>query len=133
MFGKRGGSAEAVSQRWVEPVVAPPPVAAASAQKAAPASKAQSSSTSPAAAATSAKGAAPPPRVEAAARTPLPSAPVPLAVDNRSDDYYQVKTMIFSALIDTIDLGQLAQLDAEFRARGNPRHRQRNHLHQERW
>ena len=44
---------------------------------------------------------------------PTPSAPVALAVDNRSDDYYQVKTMIFSALIDTIDLGQLAQLDAD--------------------
>ena len=31
----------------------------------------------------------------------------------RSDDYYQIKTTIFGALIDTIDLAQLAQLDAE--------------------
>ena len=37
----------------------------------------------------------------------------PLPVDNRSDEYYQVKTMIFSALIDTIDLAQLAQLDVD--------------------
>lgn len=37
----------------------------------------------------------------------------PVAVDSRSDEYYQVKTMIFSALIDTIDLAQLAQLDVD--------------------
>ncbi len=29
----------------------------------------------------------------------------------RSEEYYAIKTMIFNALIDTIDLGQLAQLD----------------------
>ena len=34
-------------------------------------------------------------------------------VDDRSDEYYRVKTMVFNALIDTIDLAQLAQLDAE--------------------
>jgi pilus assembly protein CpaF len=33
--------------------------------------------------------------------------------DVRSDDYYQIKTTIFSALIDTIDLAQLAQLDPD--------------------
>jgi pilus assembly protein CpaF len=33
--------------------------------------------------------------------------------DTRSDDYYQIKTTIFSALIDTIDLAQLAQLDPD--------------------
>jgi pilus assembly protein CpaF len=31
--------------------------------------------------------------------------------DSRSDDYYQIKSTIFNALIDTIDLAQLAQLD----------------------
>jgi pilus assembly protein CpaF len=41
------------------------------------------------------------------------SAMTPVAVDSRSDEYYQVKTMIFSALIDTIDLAQLAQLDVD--------------------
>jgi pilus assembly protein CpaF len=35
--------------------------------------------------------------------TPAPAA--------RSEEYYAIKTMIFNALIDTIDLGQLAQLD----------------------
>ena len=33
--------------------------------------------------------------------------------DTRSEEYYATKTTIFNALIDTIDLGQLAQLDAE--------------------
>jgi pilus assembly protein CpaF len=41
------------------------------------------------------------------------STSVPVAVDSRSDEYYQTKTMIFSALIDTIDLAQLAQLDVD--------------------
>lgn len=35
------------------------------------------------------------------------------AVDQRSEQYYQTKATIFNALIDTIDLGQLAQLDQE--------------------
>ncbi|HSM96409.1 MAG TPA: hypothetical protein VLT91_10215, partial [Rhizomicrobium sp.] len=33
--------------------------------------------------------------------------------DQRSEDYYQIKTTIFGALIDTIDLAQLAQLDPD--------------------
>jgi pilus assembly protein CpaF len=53
-----------------------------------------------------------------AAPAPKPAAgpsqtAAPVAVDNRSEDYYQIKTMIFSALIDTIDLAQLAQLDSD--------------------
>jgi len=43
--------------------------------------------------------------------------PVPMSGPPRetakSDDYYDVKTAIFSALIDTIDLAQLARLDTE--------------------
>jgi len=31
----------------------------------------------------------------------------------RTEEYYEIKTAIFNALIDTIDLGQLAQLDNE--------------------
>ena len=38
--------------------------------------------------------------------------PPPIVVDSRSDQYYEIKTTIFNALIDTIDLAQLAQLDA---------------------
>src|SRR5690606_28001042 len=44
--------------------------------------------------------------------TPKNAAPTRMA-DNRSDDYYQIKSTIFNALIDTIDLAQLAQLDPE--------------------
>jgi pilus assembly protein CpaF len=36
-----------------------------------------------------------------------------VVTDNKSEDYYQIKTTIFSALIDTIDLAQLAQLDPD--------------------
>src|SRR5665213_1315854 len=53
---------------------------------------------------------APQPRTEKLAPSPAPVAKV---VDDRSEDYYQIKSTIFNALIDTIDLGQLAQLDAE--------------------
>mgnify|MGYP003668851111 FL=1 len=35
------------------------------------------------------------------------------AVGGRSEEYYAIKTTIFNALIDTIDLGQLSRLDQE--------------------
>ncbi len=50
----------------------------------------------------SSKSAPPPPPKEKIAQ-----------VDNRSDEYYRTKTEVFNALIDTIDLSQLAQLDQE--------------------
>ncbi|MDB5735416.1 MAG: type secretion system protein [Alphaproteobacteria bacterium] len=40
-------------------------------------------------------------------------APPRVVADTRSDDYYQIKSTIFNALIDTIDLAQLAQLDPD--------------------
>jgi pilus assembly protein CpaF len=84
MFGKRpgGGGVE----------TAPKPKAAAP-QTAAP------------------KPAAPPPAAKPAGRAEPPPV-APLAIDSRSDQYYEIKTTIFNALIDTIDLAQLAQLDA---------------------
>lgn len=42
---------------------------------------------------------------------PAAAAPKPARSQERSADYYQIKTTIFNALIDTIDLTQLAQLD----------------------
>jgi pilus assembly protein CpaF len=43
-----------------------------------------------------------------------PAAAVPSAIDSRrSDAYYNVKTIIFGALIEAIDLAQLARLDAD--------------------
>ena len=48
---------------------------------------------------------------------PKPTAPQPapahVGADVRSPEYFQTKTTIFNALIDTIDLTQLAQLDTE--------------------
>src|SRR4051812_8198429 len=93
MFGKRGGPDEVTTQA---PAPAPALTSAAPKAKAAPGPAAASGS------------AATRPQL-----APAPSTPVAVSVDNRTDDYYQVKTTIFSALIDTIDLAQLAQLDVD--------------------
>src|SRR5438067_7894871 len=69
-----------------------------------------------------------PPRVAPETPAPAPAAPKPatqsapqpsakpaarMVTDSRSEDYYQIKSTIFNALIDTIDLAQLAQLDPD--------------------
>ncbi len=53
-------------------------------------------------------GAAEPARALAVAAEP---APAPEPKSQRSEEYYDVKTSVFNALIDTIDLTQLANLD----------------------
>ena len=50
----------------------------------------------------------PAPAVEARRAPPPPPSEMP-----RSDEYYQMKSMIFGALIEAIDLSQLAKLDSE--------------------
>ena len=100
MFGRRqdsgSGRPPAASEEGSAP---PPPPAKAAAPKAAASKPA------------SPKPAAP----KAAAAAPVMPQPAPAHVgaDVRSPEYYQVKTTIFNALIDTIDLTQLAQLDTE--------------------
>jgi pilus assembly protein CpaF len=90
MFGKRPGAGDTdLRPKPAAPVAAPKAAAPAAAPNAV----------------------APPPVVAKGRGVPPP--PPPIAVDNRSDQYYEVKTTIFNALIDTIDLAQLAQLDAE--------------------
>ena len=70
------------------------------------------------------KPAAAPPRPKAEAAPPKPAkkpapeakpkpAPTSIVDDERTEQYHRTKSVIFNALIDTIDLGQLAQLDAE--------------------
>jgi pilus assembly protein CpaF len=58
---------------------------------------------------------APEPRQEAPAPAPVsaPRGPAQAAArtSSRSEEYYDVKTTVFNALIDTIDLTQLAQLE----------------------
>ena len=54
-----------------------------------------------------------PDRQEQAARPPLPQ-PVASVIDQpRSEDYYQTKSMVFGALIEAIDVSQLAKLDTD--------------------
>ena len=102
MFGKRSATNEALAQK------APPPPAQVGLPP-----KADTPPPAPRAAAAPANQA---PRSEAL----KPSQPARVVVtDNKSEDYYQIKTTIFSALIDTIDLAQLAQLDPDS-ARGLP-------------
>ena len=107
MFGKRGagdGGAKppVMPPEKPSPAVAPPSAPAA-AQAAPPLSPAPSSAAPP----------PPPPpapkRVEAPAR---PRPPADQAV-RRSENFYDIKSTVFSALIDTIDLSQLARLDVE--------------------
>lgn len=87
MFGRR--SNDPVSAKRSEPQIAP----AAPAVAAAPEMKAPSQSRQPA---------------------PAASRPEPVVEVQRrhSEEYYDVKTTVFNALIDTIDLTQLAKLDA---------------------
>jgi len=106
MFGRRGASEE---------LARPAPSRAAATPSAAP-DKPAAPKTAPRPAPAASAAAAPAAPANGGQRpqlAPTPSAPAAIAVDNRSDDYYQVKTTIFSALIDTIDLAQLAQLDVD--------------------
>ncbi len=89
MFGKRGNSGLKSEAPTPAPASAPKPEAAA-----------------------------PPPIVKSPEPAPAPKPthkPAPVAESNKvhREDYYDTKTSIFSALIDTIDLSQLAKLDAE--------------------
>jgi len=66
---------------------------------------------------------APAPQAPAAERAPTPSAaPAPMQPsraapeprrEDKSEDYFQTKSMVFGALIEAIDLAQLSRLDAE--------------------
>ncbi len=84
MFGKRSGSADAPR------AVAPVPVVNAGPKVEAP------------------------PQFEPAAVGQLPmSAPAPAGDVRKSEEYYQTKSMIFGALIEAIDLAQLAKLEPD--------------------
>jgi pilus assembly protein CpaF len=95
MFGRRTAEVDAPQQA----AAAPKPKAATPKPqpKAAPA-PAHGAKKSPAA----------PPRVAS-----QPSRAQPIEIGGRTDEYFQTKTTIFNALIDTIDLSQLAQLDTQ--------------------
>ncbi|HMJ43550.1 MAG TPA: CpaF family protein [Pseudolabrys sp.] len=103
MFGKRGGSSEA---QVLAPSPAPLSPAAAPA-KAAP--KEQALTPFPSDGLGAPLVPAPP-----ATRVASPINTVPTSVDSRrSETYYETKGTIFGALIEAIDLAQLARLDAD--------------------
>ncbi|MEY3234878.1 CpaF family protein [Aquidulcibacter sp.] len=103
MFGKRAdGAAQATTPPKFAPIEAPKPVAAPVSPPSTPAAPA---------AATPA-GTVDPARVAKAVRAPTQSAPSPSPVnDGRTEEYYRTKAAVYNALIETIDLGQLAALD----------------------
>jgi pilus assembly protein CpaF len=112
VFGKRSTSAPETRA----PAVASPPLQA----PAAPLSAPPASARPPAGGAISDPGRSPLPSSGLAApiasapapgRAPPPPAPMPEA--RRSETYYEVKSTIFNALIEAIDLAQLARLDAD--------------------
>lgn len=81
-----------------------------------PAPKPQVKAPAPKQAAPKAAAQEAPPKVApkaAAPKTPPKPAPPAPSEANHSDEYFRTKTTIFNALIDTIDLSQLAQLDME--------------------
>ncbi len=71
----------------------------------------------PAAPATTAAPAAAPPVLQQEAVRPrpelTPSRPAPAPAQPKSEDYFRTKSMIFGALIEAIDLAQLARLEGE--------------------
>jgi pilus assembly protein CpaF len=99
MFGKRGSS-DTTGPGTPAPASTPAPSAASAPPPA------------PAPAASPPKNAAPPPKVPAPEST-KPARPPPMDAGRRSENFYDVKSIVFSALIDTIDLAQLARLDLE--------------------
>jgi pilus assembly protein CpaF len=102
VFGKRGGSSEA---QVLAP--APAPLPAAAPAKAAP--KEQALTPFPSDGLGAPLVPAPP-----VTRVASPINTVPTSVDSRrSETYYETKGTIFGALIEAIDLAQLARLDAD--------------------
>jgi len=98
MFGKRGNEGFGKSGT------------AGQAPAAMPASAPTMTVERPAAAAAPAQPVFEPAPAPVAAPTPAPAARRRVA---RTEDYYDTKSQVFSALIDTIDLSQLAKLDTE--------------------
>ncbi len=106
MFGKRSATSEAHA-----PAPAPRPAALAPAPAAAPADV-KNADTGRAPLPSERLGA---PLVSAPTPSRTPAAPVnvPATDSRRSETYYETKSVIFSALIEAIDLAQLARLDAD--------------------
>ena len=117
MFGKRpnGSSAPALAERLpaAPRPAAPPPGAPADAAPPA-ADPSQGGRTPFPSAGLGAPILGAPPATKPNAGPQTPPQQIPSAIDTRrSDTYYETKGTIFGALIEAIDLGQLAKLDAD--------------------
>ena len=115
MFGKRPSSESSVAvvDRPRQESLSPPP---SSAKPPGPAAAAEAGRTPfPSAGLGAPLIGAPTAKQNAGPKTPAqPQQQVPSAVDSRrSESYYEVKGTIFGALIEAIDLAQLAKLDAD--------------------
>jgi pilus assembly protein CpaF len=120
MFGKRGSSGnggkkppEPQSERRSEPPAErppEPPIVAVPAKPAVPSVAASPADSAPRASAASASPSGS--RKSAAEPASRPRAAGEGGV-RRSENFYDIKSTVFSALIDTIDLSQLARLDTE--------------------
>jgi len=124
MFGKRGGTGAGNGGGMKKPLAMPPQAnmqpSAEPQEQVVPAVSPEAGM--PAAAAGQAAGAVPEPgappqqplppkKIKVAAPAETDFAPQPQEIKIKSEDYYDVKTQVFSALIDTIDLSQLSKLD----------------------
>ncbi|MBO0663687.1 CpaF family protein [Jiella sp. MQZ9-1] len=96
MFGKRGNERAPSQGAATMPRPAPPQPASASPRPATPPPPAPSAPAAP-----------------AATRTAAPPVPAPRPTADKSPEYYDRKSQVFAALIDTIDLSQLAGMEQE--------------------
>ncbi len=107
MFGKRNAPGTAPTPSDGGVAIAPPPAPAPAPRPSAPQPASEGRAPLPAAG----LGA---PLVSAPPLAPKSAPAAPAATDTRrSENYYQVKGTIFGALIEAIDLAQLARLDAD--------------------
>ena len=106
MFGKRDGVIADRSAAPAAPTPQPRPEPSAPKSEPKPAPKAAAPAAKPAPAEPQANRA--PKQRDTKAPKPAPTNP-----GGRSEQYYAIKTTIFNALIDTIDLGALSRLDTE--------------------
>jgi pilus assembly protein CpaF len=110
MFGRRGSPQ--LPDSSAPPTPAEP---SASAEQVTPDTPVQPNSPTTATPPPSKSGPAPAPKAPSPSAPPKPPLPSAAAVGQgrKSEEYYDIKTTIFGALIDTIDLAQLARLNAD--------------------
>ncbi|MBL4600465.1 MAG: CpaF family protein [Rhizobiaceae bacterium] len=103
MFGKRSGGNGADGSIVSKPIIAEPPTPVGTQVQKTAQVQASSSPVAPQAPVTQ----------EADKKVTPPPMTSPSGGNEKSEEYYDTKTSVFSALIDTIDIGQLAQMESD--------------------